>query len=520
MPISQAGALNTTALTVPDLYIQVVTPQNLVLNGVPTNVLGVVGSASWGPVNQPVTIGNMAAYTTTFGPIQARKYDMGTHVATAVQQGASNFRCVRVTDATDVAATCTVLTTCLTLTALYTGTTGNSLVATVGTGSKASSFKITIGLPGQQQEVYDNLTGTGNAFWVAAAAAINSGNSVLRGPSLLVTASAGVGTTAPALASYTFASGTDGVATPATVLTAITGSDSVSPRTGMYALRGQGCSVAVLADYDTSTNWTTAVSFGLAEGVYMILCGPSGDTIANAVTTKNTAGIDSYAAKLMFGDWIYWNDPVNQTMRLVSPQGFVAGKLANMSPEQSTLNKPIQGVSDSQKSGLNPLQSSSYSSAELQTLFQAGIDVICNPQPAGAFWGCRLGHNTASDPRVNGDNYTRLTNYIASTLNAGMGVYVGQVINSTLFKNIKGTLLSFCQNLTGQGVLGTTDGSVPFGVICDISNNPASRTSLGYVQADVQIQYQAINEKFLVNMEGGTTVVVKRQITNSGQIAA
>ena len=55
MPIVQAGAINTTALVVPDLYVQVVPPQNLVLNGVPTNVVGVVGSASWGPVNQPVT---------------------------------------------------------------------------------------------------------------------------------------------------------------------------------------------------------------------------------------------------------------------------------------------------------------------------------------------------------------------------------------------------------------------------------------------------------------------------------
>ena len=34
----------------------------------------------------------------------ARKYDMGTQVATAVQQGAQNFRCVRVTDNTDTAA--------------------------------------------------------------------------------------------------------------------------------------------------------------------------------------------------------------------------------------------------------------------------------------------------------------------------------------------------------------------------------------------------------------------------------
>ena len=50
MPIVQQGSINTTALVVPDLYVQIVPPQNLVLNGVPTNVVGVVGTASWGPV--------------------------------------------------------------------------------------------------------------------------------------------------------------------------------------------------------------------------------------------------------------------------------------------------------------------------------------------------------------------------------------------------------------------------------------------------------------------------------------
>ena len=41
MPIVQQGSINTTALVVPDLYVQIVPPQNLILNGVPTNVVGV-----------------------------------------------------------------------------------------------------------------------------------------------------------------------------------------------------------------------------------------------------------------------------------------------------------------------------------------------------------------------------------------------------------------------------------------------------------------------------------------------
>ncbi len=77
MPIVQQGSINTTALVVPDLYVQIVPPQNLVLNGVPTNVIGVVGTASWGPVGQPVIVATMADYARAFGPVVARKYRHG-----------------------------------------------------------------------------------------------------------------------------------------------------------------------------------------------------------------------------------------------------------------------------------------------------------------------------------------------------------------------------------------------------------------------------------------------------------
>lgn len=144
-------------------------------------------------------------------------------------------------------------------------------------------------------------------------------------------------------------------------------------------------------------------------------------------------------------------------------------------------------------------------------MLSAGIDVIANPQPGGNYWGVRGGHNSSSNAAINGDNYTRLTNYIAYTLSAGMGIYVGQLVNETLFQNIRGTLLAFLNGLLSQGMLGSTDGSLPFAVVCDTTNNPQSRTALGYVQADVQVRYQAINEKFIVNVQGGQTVQVSVQ---------
>jgi hypothetical protein len=509
--IFQAGALNTTALIVPDLYIDIVPPQTLLLNGVPTNTLGIVGTANWGPVNQVVVGGNMGDFAVSFGVIQNRQYDLGTATAICVMQGANNFRWVRVTDGTDAKATVTV-TGEITYTAKYSGTLGNALAVTLSAGSAANTWRAVVSLPGYTPEVFDNLAAglTGNAVWLAIANAINHGTP-LRSASNLITAAALTSTAAPVAGTVLFSTGTpgtDGVSTMTDAL--VVGTDGLaSARTGMYALRGQDCSVAFLADVTTVATFTAQEAFGLSEQIYMIVVTAAGDGVSSAPGIKATAGIDSYAVKYMFGDWLYWYDQQNQVTRLVSPQGFVAGRLANLSPEQSSLNKPLYGIVGSQRNGVvGTAQNTSYSTAELATLLSAGIDVICNPVPGGNFWAVRGGHNSSSNASINGDNYTRLTNYLALTLGAGMGVYVGQLVNLQLFQRIRGTLAAFLQGMVDQGMLASlVSGQNPYKIVCDPSNNPQSRTALGYVQADVAVTYQAINEKFLVNVQGGQTVV-------------
>src|SRR5665213_2005415 len=187
MPIVQAGAINNAALIVPDLYVEIVPPQSLILNGVPTNVLGVVGSSMWGPVGTPVIIGSMSDYYTNFGPVMPRKYNMGTQVATAVQQGAQDFRAVRVSDGTDTFASANVPGTALTITALYTGSLGNRVIVTLQPGSKNDSWMLVSSMPGIQPEVFDNITGTASAFWLSLANAVNTGAGVQRSASRLIT---------------------------------------------------------------------------------------------------------------------------------------------------------------------------------------------------------------------------------------------------------------------------------------------------------------------------------------------
>ena len=61
------------------------------------------------------------------------------------------------------------------------------------------------------------------------------------------------------------------------------------------------------------------------------------------------------------------------------------------------------------------------------------------------------------------------------------------------------TYLAYPNNPTAKGA---------FSVVCDATNNSASRVALGYLQADVKVKYLNTVRFFLVNMEGGGAVTV------------
>jgi len=438
--IYQSGQLNTTALTVPDLYVSIVQPQTL-LNGVTSGRVGIVGTASWGPVNTPVIIGGMGDYLAAFGPKQAAATDMGLAVNIASLQGASDFRCVRVNDGTDTAATGS-LTGLLNVTARYTGTSGNALSMTVQ--KTATQYQVTLSAPfAQAAEVYS--VAIQSSVLASMQAIVSAVNAASKLGILAVVASPGTEPTYPATVALT--GGTNGSA-PGT--TAFIGSDgSVSGAgTGMYALRGQGCALGVLHGLTDTSTFSTQAAFGLGEGVYMVGSMSAGMSVSAAVSAMAASGGASYALKVMHGDWLWWNDDTNGLM-LAPPQAFAAGVIANLGPQNASLTATVQS-----------------------------------------------------------DSYTRMTNYLATTLAGGMGVYVGAVVNDTLFAEIRATILGLLSGMLGQGQLATVNGALPYTVICDRTNNPVTRTALGYVQADIAVQYQGINEKFILNLQGGASVQI------------
>ncbi len=495
MTIYNNGPVNQAALVIPDVYLNVNAPPPAPVQGVPSNGLGIVGTANWGPVNSPVTAGSPAQASQSFGPIQNRAHDILTAVSIAALNGASVFKLVRVTDGSDVAASAAVQTNCITLTAKYTGSLGNSLQAVIAPGSAAGTTKITLSLPGLIPETFDNLSGSGNALWVAMAAAINNGQGASRGPSQLAVAAAGVGTTAPTAATTTLTGGTDG----ATTITSSTliGVDGVT-RSGMYALRGSGAAIGMLAECATPSTWSVQLAFGLGENMQMVDANAAGDTPASFATAMGTAGVDNPWMKAFVGDWAYWLDSTNNVTRLVSPAAFYAGRKVSLPPEQSALNKPLLGIVGTQKT----LAQQMYSTADLQVIAGARGDVITNPVPGGAYFGCRFGRNTSSDAGRHQDAYTTLTDFLAVSLNIAGGSYVGQLMTPTEQDDAQSSISAFLQNLKDNGQIGA------FSVAMQ-SNN-----ATGVQTATVAVTYLGVIEYFIINLTGGSTVVVANAATS------
>jgi len=509
MPIYPAGDLNTSALTAPDLYVQVVPPRARYINGVPTDGLGLVGVASWGPVNSAFRISSDTELAFFLGAPVNRKYDLSTAAAISLQVGATSLNCIRVTNGRDTAASGKLsedtAKSVLMLSALYSGTRGNQIRAGISKGTAVGSRKLTISLPGMSAEVFDNLRGEGDKLLKAMEAAVNQGQLTVRGPSQLVRAEVteSDGTAQAAVTEIMLSGGTDG----ATGLTdtALVGTDGIDTlRKGMYALRGTYSQVINLTDVTDASCWPAMAAFAQAEGAYAVTQGAVSADCKTLSEALNSSGVDDWHFKVIVGDWPYWKDTANGINRMIAPATFEAANIASRPPHVSTLNKRIPAIIATERQ----LAGRPYSVQEIGAINAARLDVITNPCPGGNYFGMRSGRNTSSNPTQNDDTYTRMTNFLALTIASAFGGVVGDNQTVDLRRETKSTLESFLATLEGLKMIGDPNGGPAFSVRLDATNNPDSRVALGYMTADVQVKYLNVVRYFLVNMEGGGSVSI------------
>lgn len=629
------GQANLGALTNPGVLTDIISP-NAFIAGTPTNIEGLVGVGSWGPLNAIIPVSKSSDCATSLGVPTVRSYDIASYVEAASQVGSQiGFYCVRVSDGTDTAASATI-NSGITITGKYTGTLGNSIRVSIQQGTLANSLMAIVGFPGLAAEQFNNVMGPGPAsgtatfsanpaandtltiagtavtfvasgatglqvnigsslaitlsnlltmlqasadtglvkltysvagsvltmtanqygnsgaqagsggnaltlakvstvitlsgatlaggsgtwqtFWTNLTTAINSGNAY-SGASLNVVATSLTSTNPPTLSSpVTLSGGTDGASgvTDATLV----GQDVV-PRKGMYALRQAGVDCFTLCDLSTVSYYQVIASFALSETCFAIHATPSGDTIANALQTRINAGIDHSWFKLILGDWAYFADTYNQQIRIINPSAFAIGIYGNLSPQESALNKRLTGVVATQRSNLKQ----TYSDTEISQIETGGIDVILPPSssPGGYYFSFASGRNTSSNTAANGDEYTRMTNFLSrASQSKAAGSFIGKLQSiqpndqtraqaKALFDGFSAQLASpeVGTGINGQGMIDS-----PWAVTCDLTNNPPNLQAQGYLFLYWQVRYLNVIRFFVVKFQGGGNVQVSSSSTS------
>ena len=264
--IVPAGSINLAALQDPDLYLQVLTPPPF-LRGVPTDIIGVVGTASWGPVNQPVQMGSGQDANLAFGPMSSLSlldpYDIATDLYLAFAQAQSNATLggwgVRVSDGTDTAATVTVpgAASAAAQIATVTGTTTAGDVITLTATSSA--------LTGSPVNVaYTVKVGDTPATMAAGLAALVNNQPVLNAASVYASSAAGaVSIWAPASLSpaIVWTRGVSGAATETVTLTTGSTNSTGATAAGLYTgVLGAQCKMVVAASPNIANSYNVTVS--------------------------------------------------------------------------------------------------------------------------------------------------------------------------------------------------------------------------------------------------------------------
>ena len=99
--VVRQGEINLAALKANGVYVLVAEPANTSLQGVETGIVGLVGTASWGPINTPKRLGSQNDDARIFGVMRDAPHDLPTDAFILRGNRVPVIVGVRVTDGTD-----------------------------------------------------------------------------------------------------------------------------------------------------------------------------------------------------------------------------------------------------------------------------------------------------------------------------------------------------------------------------------------------------------------------------------
>lgn len=514
---------NLNNLTVDDQYFMEV-PVTQGASNVPTGNIGLVGTFSRGPMNTPTLVNSYPSLVKQFGEVDTAFTLTGTITARQFfAQGNTNVYVVRVQSATTAAVNASVTlndsaTTpaeVIVLNAMTPGTWGNGMTATVSSGTKANTVKITLQY-GVESETWDNLVvvqpttpiaGAQTLAQVFGTSATSPGLSNLAYGTFPATADNNLpATTANALA---FTGGTNG--TTGILPTDYSGSNTNGVKTGLYALDSSPVNYVLCAEQTDAT---------LNQAIYnnVVNITQNGGTPRKGIITfprstkpsglsALTASFDSDRVFMCYGyQQIY--DSVTQQNQFVTPLGHFAGVLAQLPPHYSPGNKRVN-----QTLGIDPTLN--IGPSDLTTCAQARVNIVGVPTPAGPL-GIRGGFTASQTQGDTQQIYVRnMKDYIDSLVYTIGGQFVDMPITADLMRKVAQTVDNIL--LPMKHPASASDQMIAdYKIQCDTNNNTSTTLSQNILICDYAVKLLNMNRFMVFRTQIGSGVV----ITTTQQSAA
>lgn len=495
----------------------------------PTNMIGQVGGGNWGPVNTPSFYATAAQAAFIWGYsaqiLVNSLWNISLTAAAQIGQPEGTSYCgIRVTDGTDAAATIVLKDgsagTVATLTAVYTGTDGNTATLQInnitGTVGNGGTVQAVVTIANRQAWVSQSFaagngsTYSSTTFTANLKAQVNGTNGAPPCPYFQYT-STGASVVAPVTTATAATGGLSGNTfgnSQATLSGAQIGANTIGAPTGMYALQGTNVNLFNLVGNVDLTQATTEATFGQLNSCIPLVSFPTGTSTATAIASRLTNNAIS-PFLILCNDFTQYNDAIDKIgYQYMDPACKTAAIISSLQSFQDPSNKPYFGAQNmvgTIRSGSTP-----YTGPELGQLQQNGILIITRLNRGQLF---TLAHGMTSDA-VTPIADTRMLIFIANTCNTILQAFVGEVqgpppapgqpdtdATRNAARNAIAAFLGGLANPNSPQIAGWNQ-------VMDGTNNTQATVSAGFLYDKIIVETLSGIKFILAGFEVGSTVTV------------
>jgi hypothetical protein len=477
-------------------------PPPAVITPAGTSTSVIVGQFPWGPPEQLTYPGDFGTFGQTYAPKGMTR--TGSAWLSVIRKGFPVLGAVRVADTSGGAIATTTLVSSspenlVTIPALYQGSQGNSIIATVGAASdgNANHWNLIVSVSsasGTTSELYQNnnvsglgpnvLPNTTNSVLIGTPTFLNSGNPV---PGNYV-----LGSATP---------GADGTVT-ANMYVGTPGTDDL----GFSLLESDDTIDFVFTD-DPGNTFRPTVNQGLTAHAILTsdrigcLNGNSGNTAAQAQT--DVANYRSINVGYV-DPWAYISDDTDETIRNCPSSCWMAS-VGSQIPPSLSISARMQAVTGLLQ-GISKLEANRGAFRSQNT--QAGIATLIPGQNGGFTF--EAGVNTSGVPGQTNITRTRMGIYIAESATESWYPYIDAPNVPFFQQDLVNSLQAFLQTLKGNATINPA--ALPyilnFGIAPIAASNTAASLANGDFTVATQVQIGSNMSRIFLSMQYGETVVV------------